>query len=54
MLQTVLLSSASLPNIPPAEAERIGVYVLATIFGLLVTGLISCAKEIRKDLQTRN
>lgn len=53
----MLLASAavfSLSPIPPAEAERIGVYILATIFGLLVTGLISCAKEIRNDLRERS
>jgi hypothetical protein len=37
----------------PPEAERIGVYVLSAIFGVLVAGLISCAREIRADLTDR-
>jgi hypothetical protein len=32
---------------PTAEDQRIGVYVLAAIFGLLVSGIISCIKEMR-------
>jgi hypothetical protein len=37
-------------SIPPDEQQRIGVYVLAAIFGLLVTGIIACSKELRRDL----
>jgi hypothetical protein len=32
---------------PTPENVRTGVYVLAGIFGLLVSGIISCAKEMR-------
>ena len=34
-------------TIPTAEDQRTGVYVLAGIFGLLVSGIISCIKEMR-------
>lgn len=37
-------------GLPPEEAQRIGVYVLAGLFGLLVTGVIACIKELRRDL----
>ena len=32
---------------PTAENVRTGVYVMAGIFGLLVSGIISCIKEMR-------
>jgi hypothetical protein len=34
---------------PTPEAERIGVYVLAAIFGVLVCGLVAIAKELRQE-----
>ena len=34
-------------TIPTAEDQRTGIYVLAGIFGLLVSGIISCIKEMR-------
>lgn len=38
---------------PTPEAERLGVYVLATIFGLLVCGAVSVAKELRAETASR-
>jgi hypothetical protein len=38
---------------PTPEAERLGVYVLAAIFGLLVCGVISVAKELRREASER-
>lgn len=38
---------------PTPEAERLGVYVLAAIFGLLVCGFISVAKELRQEASNR-
>lgn len=38
---------------PTSEAERLGVYVLAAIFGLLVCGVISVAKELREETAQR-
>jgi ABC-type transport system involved in cytochrome c biogenesis permease subunit len=38
---------------PTPEAERIGVYVLAAIVGLLICGLISVAKELREEAARR-
>ena len=38
---------------PTAEDQRIGVYVLAGIVGLLVSGVISCIKEARKAAARR-
>lgn len=45
MFHTASLVSAA----PSPEAERLGVYVLAAIVGLLVCGLISVAKELRAE-----
>jgi hypothetical protein len=39
---------------PSPEAERIGVYVLAAIVGLLVAGLISIARELRSEASSRS
>lgn len=38
---------------PSPEAVRIGVYVLAGIFGLLVCGVISVVKELREETASR-
>jgi hypothetical protein len=38
---------------PTAEDQRIGVYVLAGIFGLLVSGIVSCIKEMRNQTAER-
>jgi hypothetical protein len=35
------------------EAQRIGVYMLAGVVGLLVTGVIACANELRRDMADR-
>ena len=51
-MHTALLALTASTNgvtIPPDEQQRIGVYVLAGLFGLLVTGIIACAKEYRRD-----
>ncbi|HVY88301.1 MAG TPA: hypothetical protein VG942_05495 [Hyphomonadaceae bacterium] len=38
---------------PSPSAQRIGVYVTAAVFGLLVSGIISCIKEVRNELAAR-
>ncbi len=38
---------------PTPEAQRLGIYVLAAVFGLLVCGLVSVAKEIRREAAER-
>jgi len=38
---------------PTPEAQRMGVYVLAVIVGLLVCGVISVAKELRQEAASR-
>lgn len=38
---------------PTPEAERLGIYVLAAIFGLLVCGFVSVAKELRQEAADR-
>jgi hypothetical protein len=54
MPEALLLSAASLAGVAPTPAdERLGVYVLAAIVGVLVSGLISCAKEMRKEAALR-
>ena len=50
MFETTSLEAAA----PSAEAERIGVYVLAAIVGLLVAGLISIARELRSEASDRS
>jgi hypothetical protein len=40
--------------IPTAEGERTGVYVLAGIAGLLVSGIVSCIKEARNAAAERS
>jgi len=48
MLQALILSAASATQTAPTPADqRLGIYVLATIVGVLVCGLISCVKEMR-------
>jgi hypothetical protein len=49
VLETATLIAAH----PTAEAQRIGVYVLAAIVGLLVCGAISVAKELRRERAER-
>jgi hypothetical protein len=38
---------------PTAEAERLGVYVLAAVFGLLICGAVSLARELRQEAAER-
>ncbi len=38
---------------PTPEAERLGVYVLAAIIGLLVCGVISVTRELREETAQR-
>jgi hypothetical protein len=38
---------------PTPEAQRLGVYVLAAVIGLLVCGLVSLAKELRQEAAER-
>jgi hypothetical protein len=49
LIETATLIAAQ----PTAEAQRIGVYVLAAIVGLLVCGAISVAKELRQEMADR-
>ncbi len=39
-------------SVPP-DQERLGVYIQAAIVGLLVSGLITCAKEWRRAAARR-
>lgn len=39
----------SLHHLPAPEQQRIGVYVLAVIVGLLVAGIITCLKEMARE-----
>jgi hypothetical protein len=48
-----LETASFIVNQPTPEAERIGVYVLAIIVGLLICGLISVAKELREEAAQR-
>jgi len=50
MFDTASLAAAA----PSPEAERIGVYVMAAIVGLLVSGLISIARELRAEAPDRS
>lgn len=47
-----MLAAALITVHPTPEAERLGVYVLAAIVGLLVSGLVSIAKELRAETTT--
>lgn len=38
---------------PGPDAQRVGIYVLATVLGLLVCGLVSLAKELRAEARER-
>ena len=38
---------------PTPDAQRIGVYVLAAVFGLLICGFIGLAKELRQEAAER-
>ena len=49
MIETATL----IANQPTADAQRIGVYALAAIFGLLVCGVISVIKELRQETSSR-
>jgi hypothetical protein len=52
--QTNVFETATLiASQPTPEAQRIGVYVLAAVFGLLVCGVISVAKELRQEAADR-
>jgi hypothetical protein len=54
MLEALLLSAAGIARATPTPAdERVGIYILAAIVGALVSGLISCAKELRKERAER-
>lgn len=50
MIEASLFAAA----ITPEEADRIGVYVLAGLVGLVVTGLIACAKRLRAEVTRRD
>ena len=47
MIATLMLSATS-ADLSAAEQQRIGVYVLAGLVGLLVTGLTSWTKASRR------
>ena len=53
MTASLFFASAA-ADLTPQEAERPGVYVLAAVIGLVVTGLIACAKHLRADLKRRD
>ena len=49
-----MLDTAALVAMQPSpEAQRIGVYVLAAIAGLLVCGLVTIARELRAEAASR-
>jgi hypothetical protein len=39
---------------PTPEAERVGIYVMAAIVGLLVSGLLSIVRELRAEASYRS
>lgn len=43
----------TLADLPANERERITVYCLSAIVGLLITGLIACAKGMRREAADR-
>ena len=49
----VIETATLIASQPSAEAQRVGVYVLAAIFGLLVCGAISVAKKLRRQTADR-
>ena len=54
LLQTLALTASTHgAAMSQAETQRIGVYVLAGLTGLLVTGVIACLKELRRDMEDR-
>lgn len=53
MLQTILAATSASADLTAAQSERLGVYVLAAILGLLVTGFIALAKDIRREQKDR-
>jgi len=55
MLETLFLPASGIAGSVPTPAdERLGIYILAAIVGVLVSGLISCAKEMRKERVNRS
>ena len=54
MPEALISSATRLAMAAPTPAdERLGVYIFAAIVGVLVSGLISCAKEMRKEAALR-
>lgn len=53
MIEAAVFSAAS-SGLTAAETERLGVYLLAGIVGVVVAGLIACAKSLRNDLVRRD
>ncbi len=49
-MTTLAFLAVAASELTPEQSERVGVYVLAAIVGLVVTGLIACAKQIRKEI----
>lgn len=49
MLAALVQTMSASAGLAPDEQQRIGVYVLAGIVGILVAGVIACAKEWRRD-----
>lgn len=47
------VSQVAAQQISAPEAERIAVYVLAGLFGLLVAGVIACIKTVRRERAER-
>lgn len=43
----------TLADLPATERERLTVYCLSAIVGLLITGLILCAKDMRREAADR-
>ncbi len=43
----------SIANLPSAERERLAVYALAGILGLLATGLLFCLRDLKHNAEQR-
>jgi hypothetical protein len=51
---SMLEAAALVINQPTPEAARLGVYVFAAIFGLMVCGVVSVVKELREEVSSRS
>jgi hypothetical protein len=45
MIQTIMFAA----TITPESADRVGLYIVSALVGLVVTGLIACARVLRAE-----